>query len=569
MKKLTIGVKLLGMVLFLLLLMILTSGYGILKLNFINHELKEITEYNNPLSDIMTKISITQLNQAVLFERILFLSNDSENEDQIKAAWENFETQSKQFHLSMEGAVNIVKRATENTDDPTKYGELSTLIEDINTKHSGYEKHANHTRMLLGKKQLNEIYTHLKEVELKKTELLRKTEMLSSFITEMSNEFAREAKESGDASTKKMSIATILAVVCGLVLGTLLTKEIKGPLRQVVSSLKDIASGEGDLTPRIKATGGGEIHELANWFNHFLDKLGKMIQETAENTEVLNHSSKEFLALSKEMQNNAQETQSVTKEVKSITESMNEKMNSVTSASETASGNVSSIASAAEQLNQMIDKIMESTEEATSVTQGAVGRVKEVSERISDLGAAANAINYVTETINEISEQTNLLALNATIEAARAGEAGKGFAVVANEIKDLAQKTAEATLDIKDKVQGIQETTHSSVDEIETVNKTMADINAIVSGIAQALNEQSTATRDIASNTSLASEGLLEMNGNVTQAFSISQGIGDSISKINDSAQNTARGSSLMNDKAMELNHLSGKLKTMVSQFKI
>jgi len=569
MKKLTIGVKLLGMVLFLLLLMILTSGYGILKLNFINHELKEITEYNNPLSDFMTKISITQLNQAVFFERILFLSNDSENEDQIKAAWKNFETQSKQFHLSMEGAANIVKRATENTDDPARYTELSTLIEDINTKHSGYEKHAKHTRMLLGKKQLDEIYPHLKEVELKKTELLRKTETLSSFITEMSNEFAREAKESGDASTKNMSIAAILAVVCGLVLGTLLTKEITGPLRQVVSSLKDIASGEGDLRPRIKATGGGEIHELANWFNQFLDKLGKMIQETAGNTEVLNHSSKEFLGLSKEMQNNAQETQSVTKEVKSITESMNEKMNSVTSASETASGNVSSIASAAEQLNQMIDKIMESTEEATSVTQGAVGRVKEVSERISDLGAAANAINYVTETINEISEQTNLLALNATIEAARAGEAGKGFAVVANEIKDLAQKTAEATLDIKDKVQGIQETTHSSVDEIETVNKTMADINAIVSGIAQALNEQSTATRDIASNTSLASEGLLEMNGNVTQAFSISQGIGDSISKINDSAQNTAHGSSLMNDKAMDLNHLSGKLKTMVSQFKI
>ncbi len=569
MKKLTIGVKLLGMVLFLLLLMILTSGYGILKLNFINHELKEITEYNNPLSDFMTKISITQLNQAVLFERILFLSNNSENEDQIKTAWENFETQSKQFHLSMEGAVNVVKRATENTDNPEKYTELSTLIEDINTKHSGYEKHVKHTRMLLVKNKLKEIYPHLKEVELKKTELLRKTETLSSFITEMSNEFAREAKESGDASTTNMSIATILAVVFGLVLGILLTKEITGPVRQVVTSLKDIANGEGDLTLRIKATGGGEIHELANWFNQFLDKLGKMIRETAENTEVLNHSSKEFLEISKEMQNNARETQTVTKEVKSTTESMNEKMNSVTSASETASGNVSSIASAAEQLNQMIDKIMENTEEATSVTQGAVSRVKVVSEKIGDLGSAANAINSVTEAINEISEQTNLLALNATIEAARAGEAGKGFAVVANEIKALAQKTAEATLDIKDKVQGIQETTHSSVDEIETVNRTMADINAIVSGIAQALNEQSSATRDIASNTSLASQGLLEMNGNVTQTFSISQGIGDSISRINDSAQNTAQGSALMNDKALNLNELSGKLKTMVSQFKI
>jgi methyl-accepting chemotaxis protein len=217
----------------------------------------------------------------------------------------------------------------------------------------------------------------------------------------------------------------------------------------------------------------------------------------------------------------------------------------------------------------MIDKIMENTTEAKTVTEGAVSRVKEVSEKICALGSAAKAINNVTETINEISEQTNLLALNATIEAARAGEAGKGFAVVANEIKELANKTAEATLDIKGKVEGIQKTTQSSVEEIGTVNNTIDDINSIVSGIAQALNEQLEATKEIASNTSLASQGLLEMNENVTQTFSLSQGIGASISRINDSAHNTAQGSSDMNDKALELNQLSEELKNMVVQFKI
>ena len=70
---------------------------------------------------------------------------------------------------------------------------------------------------------------------------------------------------------------------------------------------------------------------------------------------------------------------------------------------------------------------------------------KSASEKIDNLGRAAQDIGKVTETITEISEQTNLLALNATIEAARAGEAGKGFAVVANEIKELAKQTAKAT----------------------------------------------------------------------------------------------------------------------------
>jgi methyl-accepting chemotaxis protein len=90
-----------------------------------------------------------------------------------------------------------------------------------------------------------------------------------------------------------------------------------------------------------------------------------------------------------------------------------------------------------------------------------------------------------------------------------------------------------------------------------------------VSGIAQALNEQSEATKEIASNTSFASQGILEMDENVTQTFSLSQGIGVSISRINNSAHNTAQGSSAMNDKALELNHLSERLKNMVVQFKI
>jgi methyl-accepting chemotaxis protein len=82
------------------------------------------------------------------------------------------------------------------------------------------------------------------------------------------------------------------------------------------------------------------------------------------------------------------------------------------------------------------------------------------------LGSSAKSIGNVVETITEISEQVNLLALNATIEAARAGEAGKGFAVVANEIKELAKQTAEATQDIRLKIETIQGSTEGTVTEI-------------------------------------------------------------------------------------------------------
>ena len=82
--------------------------------------------------------------------------------------------------------------------------------------------------------------------------------------------------------------------------------------------------------------------------------------------------------------------------------------------------------------------------------------VQNTNQEISQLGRTADGIGQVIEVIQDIAEQTKLLALNATIEAARAGDAGKGFAVVATEVKELARQTAEATDDIRQRVEGIQ-----------------------------------------------------------------------------------------------------------------
>ena len=125
-------------------------------------------------------------------------------------------------------------------------------------------------------------------------------------------------------------------------------------------------------------------------------------------------------------------------------EEMSVNMQSVASSMEQASVNVQLVASAAEEMNTTTGGIADSLVTAFTITQQAVKESDAVSKSMTTLGAAAQDINKVTETITEISDQTNLLALNATIEAARAGEAGKGFAVVANEIKELAKQTAGA-----------------------------------------------------------------------------------------------------------------------------
>ena len=115
---------------------------------------------------------------------------------------------------------------------------------------------------------------------------------------------------------------------------------------------------------------------------------------------------------------------------------------------------------------------------------------------------AANEIGEVVELIKAIADQTNLLALNATIEAARAGEAGKGFAVVANEVKSLANQTAQATQEISNQINSIQEETRTAVDNIQSISKIIEEINTNSGEIRQAVDEQSRATSEIASNAS-------------------------------------------------------------------
>jgi methyl-accepting chemotaxis protein len=199
----------------------------------------------------------------------------------------------------------------------------------------------------------------------------------------------------------------------------------------------------------------------------------------------------------------------------------------------------------------------------------AVHQSKGAGRQMTDLGNAAQAIGKVTETITEISEQTNLLALNATIEAARAGEAGKGFAVVANEIKELARQTAEATLDIRQQIEGIQNSTGTTVLSIEKIGQVISDINEIVATIATAVEEQSVSTREISDNIAQVSTGIQEVNENVAQSSQASQDITREIAEVKQASGEIAGSSSQVRLSADELSSVSEQLNALVGQFKI
>jgi hypothetical protein len=155
------------------------------------------------------------------------------------------------------------------------------------------------------------------------------------------------------------------------------------------------------------------------------------------------------------------------------------------------------VACGSRELTASIREISVSTSSAVGSINTAVEAAESVSTTINLLSESSARIEMVSKLITGIAEQTNLLALNATIEAARAGDLGKGFAVVAGEVKELAQRTSDATGEIAGMISEIQHHTGATTESIEAIVNLIAHMQNQQTTIASAIEEQSATAREI------------------------------------------------------------------------
>ena len=231
-------------------------------------------------------------------------------------------------------------------------------------------------------------------------------------------------------------------------------------------------------------------------------------------------------------------------ELSGLTEVMTLSMSETRDSAQEEFAEIDQLATAMSEMTSTVQTVAEHARNASSVTENAseqartgqqfvqnsVGKMNELSTDISKSAEAVNqveervdAIGSVVGTIQGISEQTNLLALNAAIEAARAGEAGRGFAVVADEVRNLAQRTQSATVEIQDMISQLQDSANSAVElmeksvveaaeGVELVNNAGSELDGIVAQVEQ-INDMNFQIATAAGEQSSVAE---EMNQNLT-----------------------------------------------------
>jgi methyl-accepting chemotaxis protein len=312
-----------------------------------------------------------------------------------------------------------------------------------------------------------------------------------------------------------------------------------------------------------------EFSELSAYMHSFIANVRNLVKDVNSNCHNLTSSSLALADISGKIDAGSTDSAHRAEAVAAATEEMSSNLTSVAAATEEAAANVNVMTTATEEISTSVGDIQRSTMNAKEITGDAVVQANDISHKVDELGSAALDIGKVTETIADISSQTNLLALNATIEAARAGEAGKGFAVVANEIKDLAKQTAQATGEIKERIDGIQNSTNVTVTGIKKISDIITEIDTIVSSIAVSLEEQSATMTELTTNIVQAGEGISEVSENVAQSSIVSLQISADISEVNNAVSEISNGTGDVRQNAEELRMLSQTLKNLIEKFSV